>query len=139
MLLIPSRLDSNHAHGWLAQLMYFHATFAHRSIWATCLGPVAVLSCVLVWRHILVGAIGATHNDALANLLLMPCLAILLYKTEAESRRIFALKRVMNQKAQHHRTEMGALRQEAQLIHELQSGFSQLHHVLKNILVGVQV
>ena len=69
------------------------------------------------------------------------CFALTLfyYKTERDSRLSYCLESVgAQERRQRHSAELAATRKEAQLMNDFQSGFSQLHHVLKNILVSVQ-
>ena len=74
------------------------------------------------------------------RLLIVLCIFILLYKSESESRVTVAIQHALDQERKtHYVSELNAARTEARLMFELTSGFSQLHHVLKNMLVGIQV
>ena len=74
------------------------------------------------------------------RLMIIVCGFSLLYKSESESRSALALQHTVDQERKiHYTAELNAARTEGRLTFELDSGFSQLHHVLKNLLVGMQV
>ena len=120
---------------WL-QLVYYELLFSHVCFWSILgidmAGRIYIGMVVLDWNVCDCG----TRIPELPGILTM----FLLYKSESDSRIAVALQHTIDQERKiHHTAELNAARTEGRLMFELQSGFSQLHHVLKNLLVGMQV
>ena len=118
--------------------------FQKVSYWISTAG-ISGLSFVAYLRLTLVH--GYTWNpniplamDVMSVLMFLVTFNHLLYQHERETREVFALQQRLleRERKNHEGFALQANQKESELQFQLQSGFSQLHHVLKNTLVSVQ-